>query len=214
MTLDAVQPSITQLMDRISRFWISDEVILYIGKATELSTRLSDYYRTSVGKRSPHSGGFFLKLLSNLDQLWVHYAECNDPESVEDKMIRRFCENVSQGSRGALHDPAHPFPFANLEWPKGIFKAHGLRDVREDRRKRSSTNGKPKSVIRTPMVAPAAEENYPTQRVTATDLDRAVRYGLPRGRVAGRALCLHSLKPPSAMAYPVPNRESARLFAP
>jgi hypothetical protein len=120
-------------MDRISRFWIPDEAILYMGKATKLSTRLPAYYRTSIGKRSPHSGGFFLKLLSNLDQLWVHYAECNDPETAEDRMLRRFCENVSQVSRIALHDYSHPFPFANLEWPKGTFKAHGLRASREAR---------------------------------------------------------------------------------
>jgi len=135
MTLDGIEPCVGQLIDRISRFWIPDEALLYIGKATELSSRLSAYYRTSIGKRSPHSGGYFLKLLSDLEQLWVHYAECNDPESAEDTMLQRFCENVSQGSRRALHDPAHPFPFANLEWPKGMFKAHGLRDAREARRK-------------------------------------------------------------------------------
>jgi hypothetical protein len=133
MTLDGMQPSVGQLIDRISRFWIPDEVILYIGKATELSSRLPAYYRTSIGKRSPHSGGFFLKLLSNLDRLWVHYAECDDPESAENKMLLRFCENVSPDSRRTLHDPAHPFPFANLECPKGIFKVHGLRAARERR---------------------------------------------------------------------------------
>ena len=158
MTLDGMQPTVGQLRDRVSRFWIPNEVILYIGKATELSTRLSDYYRTSIGKRSPHSGGFFLKLLSNLDQLWVHYAECGDPESAEGRMLRRFCENVSQGPRLALQDPAHPFPFANLEWPKGIFKAHGLRAARAARRRKSSTN-ETNSVIRTPVVGPVTEEN-------------------------------------------------------
>jgi hypothetical protein len=133
MTLDGKEPCVGQLIDRIARFWIPDEVILYIGKATDLPSRLDAYYRTSIGKSSPHSGGYFLKLLSNLDQLWVHYAECNDPESDEGTMLQRFCENVSQGSREALHDPAHPFPFANLEWPKGTYKAHGLRAAREPR---------------------------------------------------------------------------------
>ncbi len=136
MTLDDKKPNVRLLMDRVSRFWIPDEVILYVGKATELSTRLPDYYRTSIGKRSPHSGGFFLKLLSNLEKLWVHYAVCKNPESAEDRMLRRFCESVSQGSRRALHDHAHPFPFANLEWPKGTYKEHGLRAAREARKER------------------------------------------------------------------------------
>jgi hypothetical protein len=133
MTLDGIVPCVDQLIDRISRFWIPDEVILYIGMAAELSSRLPAYYRTSIGACRPHSGGYFLKLLSNLDQLWVHYAECSDPGSAEDKMLQRFCENVSPGSKRALHDPDHPFPFANLEWPKGTRKAHGLRKAREAR---------------------------------------------------------------------------------
>jgi hypothetical protein len=73
LTLDCIRPTVQQLMDRIRRFWIPDEVILYIGLAgTSLSTPLGQYYTTPIGDRSPHSGGYFLKVLSNLNQLWVH----------------------------------------------------------------------------------------------------------------------------------------------
>ena len=131
LTLDGVRPTVQQLMDRIRRFWIPDEVILYIGLATSLSGRLDGYYQTPIGARRPHSGGYFLKLLSNLDELHVHYTRCPDPDLAEDGMLRRFCKNVSNDSRRALLDPAHPFPFANLEWPRGVRKAHGLRGARE-----------------------------------------------------------------------------------
>ena len=120
LTLDGKPPSDQQLMDRIRRFWIPDEVILYIGLAGKsLSRRLDQYYGTQIGAPGPHSGGYFLKLLSNLDQLWVHYAPCRDFKSAEYEMLRRFRDHVSQDSRRGLQDPVHPFPFANLEWPPG-----------------------------------------------------------------------------------------------
>jgi hypothetical protein len=139
LTLDGNRPTIHQLMDRIQRFWIPDEIILYIGLATSLSTRLLAFYRTPIGARGPHAGGYFLKLLSGLDQLCVNYAQCPDFELAEDRMLRRFCEHVSQDSRRALKDPVHPFPFANLEWPRGTRKAHGLREAREAQRNTSTT---------------------------------------------------------------------------
>jgi len=139
LTLGGIRPTLPQLMDRIRRFWIPDEVVLYIGLAgTSLSTRLRQYYTTPIGDRRPHAGGYFLKLLSNLDQLWVHYARHPDPELAEDRMLRRFCEHVSHDSRRSLQDPAHPFPFANLEWPRGTRKTHGLQGACEPKRKRGS----------------------------------------------------------------------------
>ena len=139
LTLDGVRPTLPQLTDRVRRFWIPDEVVLYMGLAgTSLSTRLRQYYTTQIGDRRPHRGGYFLKLLSNLDQLWVHYARHPNPEFAEDGMLRRFCAHVSHDSRRSLQDPAHPFPFANLEWPRGTRKTHGLRGTCEPKRKRGS----------------------------------------------------------------------------
>jgi hypothetical protein len=135
LTLDGVRPTVQQLMGRIRCFWIPAEVILYIGKATMLSDRLGDYYNTKIGARRPHAGGHWLKLLSNLDRLWVHYAEYDDPKHAEDEMLRQFCGNVSDGCKSTLLDSAHPFPFANLEWPLGVRKTHGIRGSREPRRR-------------------------------------------------------------------------------
>jgi hypothetical protein len=139
LTLDGGPPTVPHLKDRIRSFWIPDEVILYIGLAgTPLSKRLGQYYGTQIGARKPHSGGYFLKLLSNPDRLWVHFAQHPDPGLAEHRMLRRFCDHVSADSRGALRDPVHPFPFANLEWPCGTRKAHGIGGAREPKGKASS----------------------------------------------------------------------------
>jgi hypothetical protein len=134
LTLDSLRATSDDLMGRVRRFWVPDEAIVYIGRATTISTRLVDYYKTPIGASRPHSGGYFLKLLSNLDQFWVHYAVCRNSADAENKMLRRFCENVSDSSRQGLHDPTHPFPFGNLEWPRHVRKAHGLRRARQARR--------------------------------------------------------------------------------
>ena len=38
-------------MRRVAAFWLRDEVIVYVGRATSLSLRLHQYYRTPVGAR-------------------------------------------------------------------------------------------------------------------------------------------------------------------
>jgi hypothetical protein len=139
LTLDGSRPTVEQLTACVRRFWIPDEVILYIGLAgSSLLERVGHYYNTPIGRRSPHRGGYFLKLLSNLGELGVHYAGCADSAVAERRMLQRFCAHVSQDSRRALQDPAHPFPFANLEWPRGTRKTHGLQGVCEPKRKRGS----------------------------------------------------------------------------
>ena len=44
LTLDDHKPDPDKLMERIQSFWLPDEVILYIGKATSLSSRVNQYY--------------------------------------------------------------------------------------------------------------------------------------------------------------------------
>jgi len=139
LTLDGERPTPQRLTARIRRFWIPDEVILYIGLAgISLSGRVGQYYNTPIGRPRPHAGGYFLKLLSNLGELWVHYAECPNFETAESEMLQRFCARVSPLSIQGLQDPGHPFPFANLERPHGARKAHGLRGACGPKKKRGS----------------------------------------------------------------------------
>ncbi|MFZ0306798.1 MAG: hypothetical protein WAL89_01375 [Candidatus Sulfotelmatobacter sp.] len=172
LTLDGNRPTPQQLTARIRRFWIPDEVILYIGLAgTSLSGRVGQYYNTPIGKRSPHAGGYFLKLLSDRTRLWVHYAECANFEAAEHRMLQRFCANVSRDSRQTLHDPTHPFPFANLESPRGTRKVHGLHGACGPKRK-TPTVGAFRSKAFVHVLASVARQDYATQRITAHDLQR------------------------------------------
>lgn len=200
LTLDGVRPTADQLKRRIERFWLPDEAILYVGLATQLSSRVRGYYRTPIGARQPHSGGYFLKLLSGLDQLWVHFAPCADPESAESDMINRFCEGVSDATKAVLIDPLHPFPFANLEWPRGTRKSHGLRGARESRSRSASpvsaVMARPRTQpIQSTDIMPKATGENRTQRVTAVDL----RKGRIRIPVLGSAPTKQLMPPEKAV---------------
>jgi hypothetical protein len=149
LTVDRAPPTLEALMRRVSAFWLRDEVILYVGLASSsLPTRLSQYYRTSIGERSPHRGGYFLKLLSNLDRLWVHYALASDPARAESSILARFCANVSDIAKGDLIDPAVPLPFANLDWPgsaRQTRKAHGLERASQPHVRSQMSKARPES---------------------------------------------------------------------
>jgi hypothetical protein len=133
LTVDGGRPTVEELSGRLAAFWLPDEVILYIGKAgTSLRHRVDQYYRTPLGARRPHAGGHWLKTLSVLQDLHVYWAPTDEPEPAEDELLRRFCAGVSHRTRGILRDPDHPFPFANLEWPAGTRKQHGIKGATGD----------------------------------------------------------------------------------
>jgi hypothetical protein len=133
LRLDGRRPSVPELAARIAAFWVPDEVILYIGLAgTSLRARVRQYVQTPLGARRPHAGGHFLKTLNNLDDLHVHWAPTSQPKEAEHGMLAVFCNGVSDQSRGQVLDPDHPFPFANLEWPQGTRKRHGLTGTKGD----------------------------------------------------------------------------------
>lgn len=68
LTLDKRRPSAKELAERISRFWLSDETILYIGQTTSqtLNDRINDFYNHMIGDSGPHRGGYWLKTLDIL----------------------------------------------------------------------------------------------------------------------------------------------------
>jgi hypothetical protein len=134
LTIDSNRPARDELAERLRGFWLPDEVVLYIGLAgTAVAERVDAYYKTPLGARSPHAGGWFLKTLSPRPPRWVHWASSDDPSASEDAMLRRFCASVTRASRRLLLDPSHPFPFANLEWPPGVRKRHGISGARASR---------------------------------------------------------------------------------
>jgi len=142
LTLDGVRPTRQRLLARLAAFWFPDEVVLYIGLAGprrrrpapgELAKRVGEYYATPLGARGPHAGGWPLKTIGCLGDLYVHYAYCEQVDAAEDAGIAHFAEGVSDDTRSRLYDPMRVMPFANLEFPKGNAKAHGIRGARAPR---------------------------------------------------------------------------------
>ncbi len=118
-------PSAEAVASRLSEFWLPDENILYIGKTdSNLGKRVRQYYYTPLGASGPHHGGHWLKVLSNINQLFVYYAECSNAKECETQLLKLFVKNVSSPTLEMLHDPKHPYPFANLEITEP--KAHGI----------------------------------------------------------------------------------------
>jgi hypothetical protein len=136
LRLDGNRPTPQELAGRIASFWAADEIVLYVGRAglrdrdRSLGTRVREYYKTPLGARRPHAGGWFVKLLLDLADLYVHYAAADDPENAEGAMIRAYGQGLSNATRRVIRDPDHPFPFANLEYPKGVYKLHGITGAR------------------------------------------------------------------------------------
>ena len=119
----------------LAKMWVPEVAIVYCGKAgTSLRTRVNQYYRTTLGARSPHAGGWPLKTLSNLADLRVHFAACQDPGGAETKMLDAFTAQVPPASRAGVSDPLLPLPFANLEDGRGRRKDHGIKGARAPRR--------------------------------------------------------------------------------
>lgn len=128
LLLDGVRPTPEALAQRYASFWLPDEVVVYVGLTTApLVNRVDAYYRTSLGRRSPHAGGYWLKVLSALPDLFVHYAACEAVRTAEEALAATFMANVSPATRSRLYDAAVPLPFANRKVPPhGPIKKHGI----------------------------------------------------------------------------------------
>jgi len=180
LTVDRERPDVAALTERLAATWCSDEVILYIGRAgprkkvevSELSDRVQEYYDTPLGARSPHAGGWPIKTLAVLQDLFVHFAYCVDVAKVEDRMLDAFATRMSDGTRASLYDSERPMPFANLTNSMGR-KNHGIRGARAPK-----ASKKPKVTTRTPFDGelPRSSQRQggvrSSQRVTAADINK------------------------------------------
>jgi len=125
--VDGSKATKEDLAARLDRFWITDAPILYIGRAgSSIQQRTSQFYKTQLGHRSPHSGGWWLKTLAGLDELYVHYAATGNPRAMEARLIDAFAESIPIQIRAELHDPERIAPFANVEVRPGLRKRHGM----------------------------------------------------------------------------------------
>jgi hypothetical protein len=142
LMIDGRHPSRDDLATRLTEVWLPDEHVLYVGLAADLHDRVNQYYGTPLGARRPHAGGWFLKTLKALDELYVHWSVTYERAVAEGLAIGSFVGAVSDESLAELRDRDHPFPFANLEWPPGTRKRHGISGAKSPRvRARGTESG-------------------------------------------------------------------------
>lgn len=121
-----------KIVERLSQFWLPDESIIYIGKASirsngnGIGNRVKEFYNTDYGEKRPHAGGHWIKALTVLNKLKVHYILCDNSGEIEIKLLKYFIDNVSGESKQILRDKELMLPFGNLELKKGQIKNHGL----------------------------------------------------------------------------------------
>lgn len=203
LTLDDVRPTREQVIQRLAAFWFPDEVVVYIGCAGprknrplqgEVAKRVGEYHDTPLGAKRPHAGGWPLKTLACLRELYVHYAYCDRVNEAEDDCIGHFAKHVSEKSRTSLRDPVRMMPFANLEFPKGNPKNHGIRGARAPK-VRHGAKPPVTAAARAPARAPpprfhaasrpapasvaAVTPHHRSQNVTAKDIEDG-RVRIPR----------------------------------
>ena len=186
LEIDGRSATLDSFGSRLQQFWLPDEPILYIGKAgTSLSARTGAYYSTKLGATGPHAGGWWLKMLTILPELTVHYARHSDPGAAEDALINQFARQLSQASRANLFDRNRVGPFANVRIPGFGNKAHGLDYYKEPRTAKRESNPatavrasamaviNPREPGRTPFETPAGNMIIPSQTLTAKDRNRS-----------------------------------------
>lgn len=196
LRMDGARPTVEQLANRLAAFWLPDEVIVYIGlagprksppKQGELANRVREYYATPLGANGPHAGGWPLKTLACLHELYVHYAYCDNVNTAEATGIGHFAAHVSDETRRGLRDPVRVMPFANLEFPKGNAKAHGIRGPRAPSYRRFA--GRTMSFPFAPVLRTYAD---------ATTLQSATRWRSGGARRASASRALRPVRVPSA----------------
>jgi hypothetical protein len=103
----------------LNQFWKPTENILYVGESSSetngLSKRVNQFYQHEVGWKGPHTGGYWIKLLSKLEDLYVYYAQCDYPRDTEFKMLMYFIEQTTGKSFYELKELGKHLPFANLK---------------------------------------------------------------------------------------------------
>ncbi|TQS89622.1 hypothetical protein EU811_19650 [Arthrobacter sp. TS-15] len=158
VAIDGRAASDEELAARISRFWIPATPILYIGLAgTSVQNRVKQYYSTSIGKRSPHAGGWWLKTMADLNGLYVHFGPAADPDAAEARLLSTFSASVHKSVRETLYDRVRVAPFANVDVRKGLPKRHGLAGYKVARAKnpKSAPSSKPVAILSTTINQPS-----------------------------------------------------------
>lgn len=87
LLLDGTVASVVSVVQRLDRFWLPGESVVYIGLAgTAVAKRVGQFYRTPLGDPKPHAGGHWLKTLGTLETCHVWYAATDEPGRMGDAL--------------------------------------------------------------------------------------------------------------------------------
>lgn len=119
-----------QIREYLSDFW-QNENILYIGQSSsntnKLNKRLNQFYTHKVGKKGPHTGGYWLKLLKGINTLNIYTAKSENPIETEFKLLLKFVELKAQKPFFEVENISNYFPFANLK--VDTYKTHIIKNA-------------------------------------------------------------------------------------
>jgi transcription elongation factor GreA len=163
LKMDGERPTQSTLAERMRSFWIPDQQLVYVGRTAKgLGARVASLYATELGHARPHPGGHWLKVLRELSQLRLWWAETDAPEEYEDVLIEAFAENVPEEARAGLPEGAPVLPWANLDSPTNPPRETGLTDAliaveltptKQTNVKRSDSTGRRRSASKTSTAA-------------------------------------------------------------
>lgn len=133
LKIDGHSPnSPNEIARRLQEFWLPNENILYIGNSGSIKRRIGQLNSHIMGDRNHHLGGHWIRLLSNLDDLYIHYVDASIiNESTEDLKNFLLSEFEAKNSvyinenRRVRHVASCALPFANLRGA-GCWKDHGI----------------------------------------------------------------------------------------
>ena len=119
VTINNIEATLKTVTTELKSHWIQDETILYIGQtstsAKGLKKRLKDFHSHQPGNKGPHSGGYWIKLLCDLNNFKVHYAMCENAYDVEFKMLLKFVMlTANESDIMKIENLGQYLPFANL----------------------------------------------------------------------------------------------------
>ncbi len=119
LALDSGRPDIDELAAHLATWWLPNTSILYIGKAEtqSLRKRVGQYHKTPLGAPRPQGGGYWLKTLGLLGDLYLHYSEVASDVSaggIEDDLLNAFLSLYSAVPE-THPEPDLPLPWANLQ---------------------------------------------------------------------------------------------------
>lgn len=123
-------PSNHEIENYLAEFWKPDQNILYIGMSASntnpIQKRVRQFYQHKVGKKGPHTGGYWLKLLQDLETTYIYHAQTENPRDIEFKMLLAFAELSSEMSFYDMDRIGDNLPFANLT--ADFYKSHTIKN--------------------------------------------------------------------------------------